>query len=341
MESQPPLRSASQRAIQQALTAEIGERAAGLWDAPAVSLVPIPAVQNFVYAVDSPNGPAILRLTHESHRSAAEVNAELRWIIDLAGRGLSVAPPRKSHSGALVENIESTHGRFLATCFERAPGAAPDPANSRQRNERLFENLGTLIGQLHNAARAAAWTKRSLPRRSWREESVVRKFGNYVPPAEPLVHRAFDRTLSELDALPRSRESYGMIHADLNQANFFVEQNRLTAFDFDDSCFCWFAYDLAVVIYHLPADETQKIARGQAESVLRALLRGYERVASFAPVWLQWIPLFLKWRDLLIYGLFYEQLEITALPKRFEKTFLAMRERIESGQPIADISGGG
>ena len=74
---------------------------------------------------------------------------------------------------------------------------------------------------------------------------------------------------------------------------------------------------------------------------LRLLLRGYERVRRFNRAWLEWLPLLFKWRDLLTYGFFYEQLEIAALPEKLEKTFLAMRARIEADRPIAEISDAG
>ena len=74
-----------------------------------------------------------------------------------------------------------------------------------------------------------------------------------------------------------------------------------------------------------------------AQRALRWLVRGYERVSRFNPNWFEWLPLFLKWRDLITYGFFYEQLEIAALPEKLRRTFLAMRNRIESERPIAEL----
>jgi Ser/Thr protein kinase RdoA (MazF antagonist) len=298
-------------------------------------------VQNFVYAIEVSEARSILRLTHESHRRVDEVEAELLWINDLATRKLNVARPRRSRSGELLEVIESRHGRFIATSFERAQGVPLDPTDPAMWNARIFENWGAMIGALHNAAREGAWTERSMPRPSWREESVVRHFKLHVPETDALVRCAFDRVINALDSLPRSTESYGLIHGDLNHGNLFVADGQPAVFDFDDSCFSWFAYDLAVAIYHLPAGQNQKATNENARQVFRSLIRGYQRVACFEPVWLEWIPLFLKWRDLLIYGFFFEQLAIDSLPEWLQKNFTAMRERIEADRPIADISTAG
>ncbi|CAN5436729.1 phosphotransferase enzyme family protein [soil metagenome] len=336
-ESRPPRRSPPQRAIAAAAKSEIVGQAAALWGTATSDPRPIPPVQNFVFEIERVRSPAILRLTHESHRSVEEVEAELRWLLALKERALPVAGPFLSSHERLTETVESSHGRFVAACFEFLPGEA---AESESWDDGMFEQLGALTASLHQDCYDAAWTQAKLPRRTWREESVAQNFHFYVPIGEQRVHEAFDRVLAVLDALPRSRDSYGLIHADLNDANFFHNPQGLNVFDFDDSCYCWFVYDLLVPIFHLPVAD-QAVMNARAEQAFRHLLRGYESVRRFNPLWLKWIPLFLQWRDLQTYGFFYEQLEIPALPEDLRRTFLAMRARIEAGRPIAEIGGAG
>lgn len=339
-EDRRPLRSLPQRAIRGALTLASVRDAAGLWNNQNPALAPIPAVQNFVYPIERPDGPAILRLTHESHRGILEVEAELRWMMDLKGRGLPVPAVHRSRRGALVEMIESAQGRFFVTCFERLAGIEPDPRKPEPSTDQMFKQLGAVIARLHQASYDAAWTQATLARRTWREDSVAQNLHFYVPVGEKLVHRAFDRALAELDSLPRSRESFGLIHGDLNQANFFITPDGLKVFDFDDSCYCWFAYDLVVPIFHLPNEEPAEINE-KAQHVFHLLRRGYESVRRFNPAWSRWLSLLLRWRDLLTYGFFYEQLEIAALPDKLRSTFLAMRDRIQTERPIADLGEAG
>ncbi|CAN5572373.1 phosphotransferase enzyme family protein [soil metagenome] len=338
--NQAPLRRAPQRAISDALTPKLVDGVSQLWKAGGASARQIHAVQNFVFALESAKGPAILRLTHESHRTSAEVEAELRWLMDLRERGLPVPAVHRSADGMLVETVESTHGRFVVACFERLAGAEPDPENPRLWNAQMFVQLGAIMAQLHRASYEAAWTPATLARRSWREESVAQNFHFYVPVAEKAVHAAFDRVLAKLDALPRARDSFGLIHADLNHANFLITPTGLNVFDFDDSCYCWFAYDLLVPIFHFPSAEQAEFD-AQARAALGALLRGYESVRRFNRRWLEWLPLLFQWRDLLTYGFFHQQLEIAELPERLRTTFLAMRARIESDRPIADLGDAG
>ncbi len=333
---EPPLRSPPQRAIEAAVTGEIARQAAILWSAQNADPQPVRAVQNHVFAVEHEGAPAILRLTHESHRRQEEVEAELRWVLDLKERGIPVAVPFRSRRDRLTEIVESGHGQFVVSCFEHLTGLEPNPQNPALWSDQMFEQLGALTARLHQASYEAAWTRATLPRRSWREESVAQNFHFYVPVGEKRVHEIFDRVLGQLDALPRSRDAYGLIHADLNHANFFLTPEGLNIFDFDDSCYCWFAYDLIVPIFHFPAAEPE-VMQAKALHSFRLLLRGYESVRRFNPAWLKWLSLLLQWRDLTTYGFFYEQLEIAALPEKLRGTFLAMRTRIESGRPIAEL----
>lgn len=335
-----PLRSAPQRAIAVALSDEIVRSAADLWGARSPAPHLIRAVQNFAFAIEHDEGPAVLRLTHESHRSVSEVESELRWMIDLKERALPVARPIYSIQNCLTQTIASAHGRFVAACFECLPGVEPDPAQPELWNDRIFEHLGSIMAQMHQAASRADWKPDTMDRPAWSDESVARNFHAYVPASERSMHRAFDRIRGELDSLPRSRESFGLIHADLNHANFFITPNGLNIFDFDDSCYCWFAYDLIVPIFHFPTAD-QVVMDGMARQALGLILRGYERVRSLDHGWLEWLSLFLKWRDLLTYGFFYEQLEVGELPDEMRETFLRMRLRIEADRPIANIGGSG
>ncbi len=339
-EPSSPLRSPAQRAVAAAATEALAREAAELWGGALIGQEPVRAVQNYVFAIERAGHPAILRLTHESHRSVEEVEAELRWILDLKECGLPVAAPYRSRRDSRTEMVSAAHGSFVVSCFEHLPGVAPDPKDPELWTDQMFEQLGALTARMHQASYDAAWTPAMLPRRTWREESVAQNFHFYVPVGEKVVHDAFDRVLAKLDALPRSRDAYGLIHGDLNHANFFLTPGGLNIFDFDDSCYCWFAYDLIVPIFHFPAAD-QAAMNAKAQQAFRHLLRGYESVRRFNPTWLKWLPLLLQWRDLQIYGLFYEQLEISALPENLRQKFLGMRARIEAGRPIAEIGDAG
>lgn len=70
-------------------------------------------------------------------------------------------------------------------------------------------------------------------------------FGNY----QILLNKL--RTIEkEMKNLPRSKESYGLIHYDFHPYNFLIDQGKITVFDFDDSLYGWFALDIGIAATH-------------------------------------------------------------------------------------------
>ena len=63
----------------------------------------------------------------------------------------------------------------------------------------------------------------------------------------PGIGQKYDQLLAELHTLPQDADSYGLIHFDFNDGNFTVDYDNgdITVFDFDDSCYFWFMFDLA------------------------------------------------------------------------------------------------
>jgi Ser/Thr protein kinase RdoA (MazF antagonist) len=54
--------------------------------------------------------------------------------------------------------------------------------------------------------------------------------------------------MAHLRSLPTPVDGYGLLHTDLHHGNFFVDEGRITAFDFDDIGYNWFASDIAVLL---------------------------------------------------------------------------------------------
>ena len=68
-----------------------------------------------------------------------------------------------------------------------------------------------------------------------------------LPDRLQVVGQRIQSTLEEIKSLPKDQNSFGMIHGDFNDGNFTVDYSNgaITAFDFDDSCYFWFVYELA------------------------------------------------------------------------------------------------
>ena len=70
-----------------------------------------------------------------------------------------------------------------------------------------------------------------------------------LPVLDRTVLNHCDEPAGWLAASPRDRESFGLVHRDAHELNFFVDQQgTITLFDFDDCARCWLADDIAMVL---------------------------------------------------------------------------------------------
>lgn len=221
-----------EEAVTKLLTPEVVQEAAVRFGTEAEHLTSLEAFENFVYAFDTPVGGRILRLTHSSHRTFGEVTAELEWLTYLADRGVGVARALPSRSGARLEVLPVGESAFYVACFERAPGHRLEAYDTHLWNETLFTAWGRTVGTMHRL------TKDYQPGRDrrlhWSDEPFLQQAPRYL---EPVMLARLGVLTSKIDALPRDRDSYGLIHTDVHPGNFLVDQGQLTVFDFDDSTY--------------------------------------------------------------------------------------------------------
>lgn len=107
-------------------------------------------------------------------------------------------------------------------------------------------------------------------------------------------------------ALPKDRDSYGLIHFDLHPWNFLIDGERLNVFDFDDCLYGWFALDIGVALYHAlwwgrKNDAGQEFTR----EIIQSFLEGYASANHLSDFWLARIPLFMKYRQICKFSWFY------------------------------------
>ena len=110
----------------------------------------------------------------------------------------------------------------------------------------------------------------------WDEDAILRDIQAYLPPTEKVVWAEYRELMEWLAARPHDRECFGLIHGDFGPTNFRQAGGELCVFDFDDSCYHWFAYDLAVTIY--PHGR-----REGARALLESLLEGYTSETATSP----------------------------------------------------------
>ena len=105
------------------------------------------------------------------------------------------------------------------------------------------------------------------------------------------------KTLEELD---RNHESYGMIHFDYNDGNYSIDfdTGKITVYDFDNSCFGWYMYDLADLWTHgmgwIQFEPDVGKRKKFMDDYFETVLAGYRSETKIDNSMLDKLPLFIK-----------------------------------------------
>jgi amicoumacin kinase len=108
--------------------------------------------------------------------------------------------------------------------------------------------------------------------------------------------------------LPKGRDVYGLIHADLHFGNFFVdgESGAITLIDFDDCAYGWYVMDAAMLLFDSLVLYAGADKQAFAERFLSCFLKGYLHENPLSGFWLRQLPHFLKLLEISVYATVYK-----------------------------------
>jgi Ser/Thr protein kinase RdoA (MazF antagonist) len=239
-------------------------------------------------------GDVILRLHRPGYHTRPEIASELNWLTALLDLpGLNAVRPIAGAQG-LVTEIDR---RFIVA-FARIPGQELQPGDDLAR---WFAPLGEITARLHQHARQ--WQPPpGFTRKRWDVGTILgphphwghwRDAQGLDPAGAQLLTRATDALAQNLHAYGTGRETFGLIHADLRLANLMVHGDTLTAIDFDDCGFGWWAYDLAAALSFIETDP-------RLPALIAAWVEGYTRIAPLTPQDRAMIPALIFLRRVLL-----------------------------------------
>lgn len=294
-------------AIKQLLTPDIMQQAAKLAQVDVGEIKLIRAFENFVYAFPFGNQQRILRITHNSHRSLPQVLAELDFIDHLANGGVSIACVLPNVEGKLASVINANDGsQFIVAIFMKANGVG---AEGFDFTPEVLHSWGRVLGQMHHQTKSYKPDNWVVPRYQWYEDPLV-KNGLTNPQLSEKAKLRLGALIERIKALPITKETFGLIHSDLHQGNFFVHYNLVTAFDFDDCCYQYFVHDIAIALYY--ALRRGYNGMNQKDFVgyfLKHLMKGYQLENSLSPQWIEELPLFLELRSFVLHEVLTQKLD--------------------------------
>jgi Ser/Thr protein kinase RdoA (MazF antagonist) len=237
----------------------------------------------------------ILQFTPTSYKTKQELLKEVSWIEYLNKNDFEVVQVIRSVNNNLLEQVEG----FTIICYEKIIGKQ---VTRSDWNASFFERLGTFTGKLHRLGKAfEKENKRGF--KNWNDISKGR-FAAYLPEDHRALKKLYAALISKFKTYAVHEDHFGLIHYDIHHENYLLKEgnNKIILFDFEMSCRSWYINDIAVILYYIlntiPVIDRKEVS----ELFLSAFFQTYRKERSMAEEEKEKIPLFLLYRDLLVYG---------------------------------------
>ncbi|MCB9742854.1 MAG: phosphotransferase [Alphaproteobacteria bacterium] len=274
----------------------------------------------------------ILKITHTLRRDVDGLLAELELVEHLADRGVAVARALRFSSGRLVEQIpDGEGGTFLAYHFTEAPGSNPA---REDWTAALLRQWGQVTGRINREAKSHVPSSPARTRPHWHTDRMYRFREHYPAELVGSIQRA-ESVLARLRALPRTADTYGLVHGDMHQYNFHVDESgHIIVFDFDDCVYHHFASEVALPLYHtarsIPLSEGPAARTEFGEFFLEHFIQGYQEEHPLTRAELEALPDFMTMRLALLMSVV--QLNVWDDAQAHAEWLARYHELMESGQ---------
>lgn len=292
-----------------------------LWGGNADSLKPVEDSANSVYSFVKSGEKRFLRLTPNRLRTKNQIEAELDFVVFLHKNNVNAALPISSDNRRLIERISFGEKSLFACVFEEAKGEHFKYA-SAESNKEHFRLRGRMLGQIHELSKIYI-PHSNFRRFAWHDDALLTKINEFLPASEKIVWREYEKLKEQLQDYPKSYQTFGLIHGDFGETNYRYQSDRLNVFDFDDCCYHWFIYDVAVTIY-------PHGWRKEGLQLLDWLLEGY---AEKIPIELTLadITMFCQWRLIYMFLVYAKKWGFENLSEQQARWFEQTRENVARG----------
>lgn len=272
-------------------------------DGYAIQLIPAhDGGRNVVYTYEKEGVDAkILRIAFLPDRSREDFLGELEYIRYLSENGASVSDVISSKDGNLLEEITYNNHTFFISLFKKAKGKMLAENNYQYRAgvpiTEYYYNCGKELGKLHQLSKSYQPVHQ---RYSFVDKYTAEYMDQLIPDSLSLLKEKMVQLLDTLAGLSKDRESFGMVHFDYNDGNYSIDfdTGKITVYDFDNSCYCWYMFDLAGlwisgvgwIQFEPDVDKRKKFM----DDYFNTVLDGYRSETEIEDSMLDMLPLFIK-----------------------------------------------
>lgn len=286
-----------------------------------------------VYEIYQGNQPFIVKLTPVDEKGIITLNEKIDFARYLRINGVRVARWLPSIHDRWVEIIRQDGMIVAVTKLEKINGNHPNMRNEKEWNTALFNEWGRVLGRMHWLAQQY---EGGIHIGHWQDE--VAFFINWC--SDPEVKEHWYAMENYLKTLPASPNVYGLIHNDLHQWNFMLEQGKIIIFDFDVCGHHWFLTDIGIALFHgLWVDSWKKTPATQErlQRFFDRFMAGYTTEMELDAHWRERLPFFLKYRQLLSYTVFSDPESYTHATGWQRRWVTEMRKGIIENIPVLEL----
>jgi Ser/Thr protein kinase RdoA (MazF antagonist) len=255
-----------------------------------------------------------------------ELRAELEFVRYLIENGAHVAAAIPTAAGTLFDRIETPQGETFAVVFEEVLGTPVSWSTDAENRAILFAH-GRSLGRIHRLSQTYQ-PPPGVRRRHWFEDDLFTDPLKYLPESEQVARREYETLIQWMLKRPRTRDNYGMVHGDFQAHNTLRRDDGwVVAFDFDDCCYHWFMYDVAVAIR-----AGRKLSDKYRGPYLRVLLEGYASEKDPGPQAVDDVTMFARLAALYRYVTLLRSYDLSILTPDQKDRLDARRETLANPQ---------
>ncbi len=262
-----------------------------------------------VYVYPSVEGQRLLKILavplENQRKGILAFEARLQFMRFLGENGARIVFPKFSPQGNLYETTQAEDHIWIGYSMDIVKGRAP---KEKTWDERFFMNWGQTIGQIHHLAQEyPIWRSSVDPENgetflSWEGEWE----GFYRWCQEEDVRKKWVEIGQQLEALPITRDTFGLIHNDPHIWNLRVNEDQVTLLDFDVANHHWFVNDIAIACQNIlifmsgglnsPVRDRKKLLK-----FIGCFMKGYARENQLPEKSLYQLELFIAYRRILLF----------------------------------------
>jgi Ser/Thr protein kinase RdoA (MazF antagonist) len=302
-------------------------KALAAFDIHESHMIPLQHEANTTFRVDLASGERyVLRIHYPALRTVESVRSEMMWLAALRRDTEYIVPePVRTPEGDLltVASFEDIPGPRICVLFHWIDGRFLDARLTPFHLERVGAFMAGLqlhaarfkapdefirgrVDNLTETARrmAARGISEAVARRgndNPEDETTAIRLVNELCPAEDAerVSKLIRRFREAQGRTGQSPDSFGLIHADLHQENYFFQHDQVRAIDFDDCGYGHYLYDIAVTL-------SEVNWRKNTPELRKGFLTGYRSIRDLSSEDEGYLDTFMTFRDLQLMIWFME-----------------------------------